>query len=61
MSVRWCAFDSISPLIAPSFASQSVHYRRRVNDRLTEYTAPVLTAMVAAASMIALVTHDVAT
>lgn len=40
---------------------QMIRYHRRVNDGLSEYTIPVLTALVAAAYMIALVTHNVAT
>jgi hypothetical protein len=39
----------------------TVYYHRRVNDGLSEYTVPVLIALVAAAYMIALVTHNVAT
>jgi hypothetical protein len=57
--VPWVGLVAGTAIIA--IMAQSVHYHRRVNDGLSEYTAPVLTALVAAAYMIALVTHNVAT
>ncbi len=55
----WVGLTAGAAIIA--IMAQTVYCHRRVNDGLSEYTVPVLTALVAAAYMIALVTHNVAT
>lgn len=54
----WVGLVAGAAIIA--IMAQTVYYHRRVNDGLSEYTVPMLTAMVAAAYMIALVTRSVA-